>query len=227
MPLYNHPEFFTNRQLDLENKLILPTRQLYNQVSWQLKTLYQAIRDLLIDVHSTVATLARQVYDQPVPTLTAWYEQAAQAGSIYYAQTEAVLMPVYHDWQIKLSAGTEKTGQYLQALWDNPKQVATTTLEPVTQYVVTAAGQSAQYLQQLLDDPELFVANALAPLSNYLSVFSEAAQATLLSSYYALAELSSQLIGQPSATLQAVYHNTLSALLEVYFEVISSLLVMA
>ncbi|MEI6069279.1 MAG: hypothetical protein WCP96_18240 [Methylococcaceae bacterium] len=44
------------------------------------------------------------------------------------------------------------------------------------------------------------------------------------SSYYVLAELFSLLMRQPSVTLQDLYHNTLSALLEAYFDIISSLL---
>ena len=67
---------------------------------------------------------------------------------------------------------------------------------------------------------------ALAPITGYLSSLSENVEAILVSSYYALADLFSLLMAQPSATFQALYRNALSALLDVYFEVISSLLVM-
>lgn len=227
MSPFNPPDFFAYRQLDLENKLILPTTQLYKQVSFQLNTLYQAIRNTLIDAHGVVASAAKQVYDQPLPTLSAWYEQAAQTGGVFYAETQAVLMPIYQEWRGKISMGTEKAGQYLQAFWDNPEQVTVETMAPVAQYVTTAAAQSGQQWQQFLENPEQFMAAALAPISNNLSSFTDATEAALISSYYALAELSDLLMAQPSATVQALYHNTLSALLDIYFELVSSLLVMA
>jgi len=37
--MFNQPDFFTIRQLDLENKLVLPTTKLYSQVSFQLNAL--------------------------------------------------------------------------------------------------------------------------------------------------------------------------------------------
>ncbi|TAN65940.1 MAG: hypothetical protein EPN17_15410 [Methylobacter sp.] len=225
--MFNQPDFFTIRQLDLENKLILPTTQLYGQVSFQLNALYQDIRSVLIDAHSVVAAAAKQVYAHPVETLTAWYDQAAYTGGALYAQVQTAVLPVYRDWQVQVNTGKEATGRYLQAFWDNPEQVAAATFEPVTQYVTSVATQSGQYWQMFIDNPEQFTASALSPVSSYLASLSEDAEAVLISSYYALADLFSVLMAQPSATLQALYRNTLSALLDVYFDVISSLLVMA
>ena len=75
-------------------------------------------------------------------------------------------------------------------------------------------------------NPEQFMVTALAPVTAYLSSLTHDAEAVLLSSYYVLADLFSLLMSQPSATLQALYRNTLSALLDFYFDVISSLLTM-
>ena len=227
MPLFNHPDFFTHRELDLENKLVLPTAKLYNQAVFQLNALYQDIRSVLIDAHSVTAATAKQVYTYPVETLTAWYDQAAQTGAVLYAQAQATVLPVYQGWQVKLNVGREKAGQYLQAFWDNPEQAAATAFEPVSRYAAGAVEKSTQYWQAFSDNPEQFMASALAPVSNYLVSLSEEAEALLLGSYYALVDLSGLLMAQPSATLQALYRNSLSALLDVYFDVISSLLVIA
>lgn len=227
MPIFNQPDFFTIRQLDLENKLVLPTTQLYGQVSFQLKALYHDIRSVLTEAHSVVASAAKQVYEHPVETLTAWYDQAAYTGGTLYAQVQAVVLPIYQDWQVQMNAGKEKSGQYLQAFWDSPEQVTLSTFEPVTRYVTTVAEQSGRYWQMFLDNPEQFMTTALGPVTGYLASLSEDAEAVLISSYYALADLFSLLMAQPSATLQALYRNTLSALLDVYFDVISSLLVIA
>ena len=96
----------------------------------------------------------------------------------------------------------------------------------MTRYVCDVTEQSERYWQLFMDSPEQFMMEAHAPITGYLSSLGENAEAVLISSYYALADLFSLLIAQPSATFQALYRNTLSALLDVYFEVISSLLVM-
>ncbi len=225
--MFNQPDFFTTRQIDLENKLILPTAQLYNQVSFKVNALYQAIHNNLIDVHSRVATAAKQVYEHPVETLTALYEQTAYAGNTLYVEVQASALPVYQNWQVKVNSGKEATGQYLQAFWDNPDQVALATIEPLTRYVTAVGVQSERYWQLLLDNPEQLLTSALAPATGYLASLTQETEAVLISSYYVLAELFSLLMKQPSVTLQALYHNTLSALLEAYFDIISSLLAIA
>ena len=223
----DQPDFFTIRQLDLENKLILPTTKLYSQVSFQFNALYQDIRSALIDTHNVVATAAKQVYEHPVETLTAWYEQTTHTGIALYAQVQNSVLPVYQNWQVKVTTGRGKTVQFVQAFWDNPEQVTLATFEPVTRYAAVVTEQSEQYWQMFLDNPEQFMATALAPVSNYLASLSENAEAVLISNYYVLADLFSLLMAQPSTTLQTLYRNALSALLDVYFDAVSSLLAVA
>ncbi len=225
--MFNQPDFFTIRQLDLENKLISPTIKLYGQVGFKLNALYQDIHNVLIDFHGKVAIAGKQLYDHPVETLTVWYQQTAYAGNALYAQVQTSVLPVYQDWQVKVNAGKDATSQYLQAFWDNPDQVALATIEPVTRYLAAISVQSEHYWQLLLDNPEQLMASALAPVTGYLTTLTQDAEAILISSYYFLAELFRLLMTQPSVTLQALYNNTLSALLEAYFDIISSLLVMA
>jgi len=225
--MLNQPDFLTFRQLDLETKLILPTQKLLTQISFQLNSLYQDIRNALIDAHSFVAAAAKQVYEQPIPTLTVWYEQSVDSGKVLYAQIQGTVSPIYQDWQVKLSVGKERAGHYLQAFWDNPEQVTVATFEPITRYMVDVADQSGRYWQAFSEDPELFAISAFAPITEYLSSLSDEAEAVLISSYYGLADFLSLLMAQPSATFQALYRNTLSSLLDVYFELVSSLLVMA
>lgn len=225
--MLKQPDFLTFRQLDLENKLILPTQKLFSQVSFQLNSLYQDIRSALVDAHHFVATAAKQVYEQPLPTLTAWYEQAASGSRILYAQTQSTVLPIYQDWQVKLEAGKEQAGQYWQAFWENPEQVTVAAFEPLTRYVAGVADQSGRYWQAFMEDPEAFMTTAFAPITAYLSAFSDEAEAVLTGSYYALADFFSLLMAQPSATVQALYRNTLSSLLDIYFDLVSSLLVLA
>lgn len=224
--MFNDPDFFTLRQLDIENKIILPTTELVSQVNFQLKALYQDIRSVLLDAHQVVAITAKRIYDHPVETMTAWYEQGANAATVLYAQAQTVVKPVYQNWQVQVNTSKENTTQYLRAFLDNPEQVTVATLEPVTRYVTAVTEKSGEYWQMFIANPEQFMVTALAPVTAYLSTLTHDAEAVLLSSYYALADLSSLLLAQPSLTVQVLYHNTLSALLDVYFDIISSLLVM-
>jgi hypothetical protein len=225
--MFNQPDFYTISQLDVKNKLILPSTELYRQISFKVNALYQDIHNSLINAHSVVATASKQVYEHPFETLTAWYEQTAYAGNTLYAQVQASVLPVYQDWQVKVSAGKQATGQYLQAFWENPEQVTLVTIEPLTRYVAAIGVQSERYWQLLLDNPEQLLASVLAPVTGYLASLTQETEAVLISGYYVLAELFSLLMKQPSVTLQALYHNTLSALLEAYFDIISSLLAIA
>lgn len=224
MSFFNQPDFFTVRELDVENKLILPTKALYNQVSFQFHALYQDISSALSNAYDFVAIHTRQLYIHPTKTLSVWYDQAAAMSTTYYTQAQAAVSPVYQNWQVQLDASKEAITENFQAFWNNPEQVTVETFQPVMQFVTTATEQSSQYLKLLLDNPEQFMASAFAPVTHYLSSLSEDAEAMLISSYYALADLFKLMLEQPSATLESLYHNTLSSLLDVYFDIISSLL---
>jgi hypothetical protein len=225
MSFFNQPDFFTIRELDVENKLILPTKTLYNQTTFQLNSLYQDISSALINAHDIVAIHTKQLYLNPTKTLSVWYDQATAMSTAYYTQAQAVVLPVYENWQAKLNTSKEKVIQNFQVFWDNPEQVTVATFQLLTQYVTNATEQSSQYLKLFMDNPEQFLSSAFAPVTYYLSSLSDDAEAILISSYYALADLSKLLLEQPSATIQSIYHNALSALLDTYFDIISSLLV--
>lgn len=226
MSLFNQPDFFMAQPLDLENKLIIPTVKLHTQASLQLNTLYENIRNLLIEAHTYVATLAKQVYAQPVETLAAWYGQAAYTATTLYADAQSYVLPIYQQWGTQFTIGKEQAGQFLQAFWRDPEQVTLAALAPLKAHVATATTYSEQYLQPLLDNPEQFLWDALAPINNYLNSFTESAESILIGTYYALLDLFKLLMAQPSETVRALYQNSLSALLDVYFDAISSLLTM-
>jgi len=90
------------------------------------------------------------------------------------------------------------------------------TIEPLTRYVPAVGVQSKRHWQLLLDNPEQLMASVLAPATGYLASLTQETEAVLISSYYVLAELFRLLMMQPSATLKALYQNTLSALLATY-----------
>jgi hypothetical protein len=196
MIFFDNQNFQFPQDLDLENKLFLPTSKLYAQLNVQLQTLYQDIRAALIDSHALLASSAKQLYEQPGPTLTAWYDQAAGHAAELHAQINEALLP-------KVQAS------YQQLVVD-----------------VADAGRETQlYLQNFMENPEAVAAAAIQPVTAYLAAATEATEAALVSGYYALGSLLGQLMKQPAETLEASIHYLLSELLELYFRAVSSLLI--
>jgi hypothetical protein len=196
MIFFDNQNFQFPQDLDLENKLFLPTSKLYAQLNIQMQTLYQDIRSALIDSHALLASSAEQLYEQPGPTLAAWYDQAASRAAELHAQINEELLP-------------KAQASYQQLVVD-----------------VADAGRETQlYLQNFMENPEAAAAAAIQPVTAYLAAASEAAEAALVSGYYALGSLLSQLMKQPAETLEASIHYLLSELLELYFQAVSSLLI--
>jgi hypothetical protein len=280
MPIFNESDLYNVRQLDIENKLILPTTRLYDRISFKFNSLYQDVHNALmnaygsaatnarqiyehpletvtvwyqhsanigtdfyehinlqchtlyrnisnvaVDTHSSVAALAKQIYEHPSETAAAWYEQAGNKSAALYAQVQAEVQPVYQQWLVNISSVKDKTVQDLQAFLNNPEQKALAVLEPVTRNAAVATEQAERYMQLFLNNPEQFLVSAVTPVANYLSLQTESAKITMFNTYYALVDMFSLLASQPSATLHTLYNKTLSSLLDVYYDVISSLLV--
>lgn len=227
MLIINEQDFLSIQQLDLENKLFSPTAKLFGQVRFQVNTLYQDIQNNVIEAHSAVASSAKQVYDQPLPTIAAWYEQAKNSGAALLNEAQTNVLPVYQEMLAKWSNGKAHALQHFHNFWENPEQTTLTALEPAIRHAAAASAQAGQTIRLFLDNPEQFTAAALAPVTSYLTSFTENSKVVLINTYYALTDLFNLLASQPLATFQATYHNTLAALLDVYFNVISSFLAMA
>lgn len=258
MPNFNQSDFFTIRQLDLENKLFLPSAKLYDQVNLQLTAAYEDFRfqinNLYLDIckalSETQSTLtstaldiyerptetfsgwyaqatntAVQAYERPIEALSVWYDQATSSGVDLYAKAQTTALSTYQNWQVQLVSCKDKTGQYLQTFWENPQQVALSKLEPVTHYLNTSAEQSQLYVQNVMDNLEQLPTAIIAQVIHHISAMGDSTEAFIISSFYTLADFARILADQPSATLHVLYNNTLANLLDVYFNIISSLLV--
>lgn len=282
MPILNESDLFTVRQLDIENKLILPTSRLYDRISFKFNALCQDIHNALINAYGSAAANARRIYEHPLETVTSWYQHAADKSAAFYDQVnlqmntlyrdvsntaaevqssvaaiakriyehpgetaaalyeqagnkstalyteiQAEVQPVYQHWQVNISTAKDKTVQSLQAFLDHPQEATLEVLKPVTSNAAAASEQAERYLQLFMDNPEQFLVSAVAPAANYLSLQTESAKTALINTYYALGDMFGLLASQPTAALHAMYTKALSALLDVYFDVISSLLVTA
>ena len=144
MLIIDEQDFLSIQQLDLENKLFSPTAKLFGQVRFQVNELYRDIQNNLIEAHSAVASSAKQVYDQPLPTLTAWYEQAKNSGTALLNETQTHVLPVYQDMLAKWSTGKAHALQHVRNFWEHPEQTTLTALEPVIRHAAAASAQAGQ-----------------------------------------------------------------------------------
>lgn len=202
--------------------------RLYNRLSAELQDWYGDLGRTAVDVHASVATAAHELYQHPAAAMTAWYQHAGDKGGALMTKAQAELQPIYQQWQTTLNVGKAKADRavdYLQNAWEHPQQTALSALEPVTRSAASAAAQAEHYLQLFLASPSEFTASMLAPLSAYIKTESASAKAALIDSYHTLVDMASLIAAQPGLTLHALYNKTLSALLNVYYDVVSSLLV--
>ncbi|PKM11520.1 MAG: hypothetical protein CVV13_08820 [Gammaproteobacteria bacterium HGW-Gammaproteobacteria-3] len=205
MAIFNNSDFLALKPLDLENKLFLPTSQLYTQTVSRLNSLYLDIKQALIDFHSALATQAQDLYQHPVETTSAWYGQAVDYGANVYASISGQWLPkaeaAYQQSMIEVSELGQQFGQFWQTFYDNPEAVTISLIAPVSTHFTNMIDASGSYISSTIAVSEAY----------------------LKSLYSALTELFNLLLEQPELTLNALYQNTLSALLEIYFGLVSSL----
>ncbi|NOS74626.1 MAG: hypothetical protein HOP36_08845 [Methyloglobulus sp.] len=226
MALSNRLDDLNLRQLDLENKLVLPTAKLVAQVKAQLNDGYQGMLNSLADANSFVATSAQQLYAHPAATTADWYGQIRNVSTNLVVQAQGDVLPIYQNWEAQISTGKARTIQAFQAFWDNPQQATLETFAPTTQLAAKAYGILERDLQFLLDNPGQYLVATFSPATAYLASVAGSAKIMLTASYATLADALALIKDQPSVAFKALYHNTLSALLDGYSDAVSSLLVM-
>ncbi|MBU2570026.1 MAG: hypothetical protein KJ725_08305 [Gammaproteobacteria bacterium] len=197
MSIFKKPDFFDFKPLDLEHKVFLPTRELYSSLSLQVSELYRQIKTVLLDWHAEVAVTAKQIYAHPVETGSQWYAQAVDYGAQMYAQVNEVYFP-------------KVESMYEQTVVD-----------------ATQLGlQAGEFWQAFYDHPQATVAALIEPVTNYTNQAVDVVEVYFVSVYSAIVDLFNLMLEQPTETLEAVYQNALAGLLDIYFQLISSLLAM-
>lgn len=181
--------------LDLESKVYIPTQQLIGQWQSDLAALYLTIRQNLVEAHHAVAALGKEVYDNPLKTLSDWYNQTVTACVDLYAELfEQVLPQAEQSYDHVLAVASnyaEKTKDSLNYLIENPQQVSADAIEAMTESL-SAAGEASTELFEALQEKS--------------------------------AEIVTLLTEHPLQTLESAAMESLSALLDVYFELVSALL---
>ncbi len=188
-------DFLNRQQLDLDSKLIQPSQQVVAQLNAQIRALYIDIREQLLAFPADIAAAAKQVYEQPLPTMSVWYDQAVKSSQEFYALFQNEMVPS-----------------------------VTVTYQQVVADVTDAGLQAIQYGNTFWQDPEAQVTALYEQLSTLLNSGLNVTEATLANLYDAMGDLLGLLLEQPGNTVQALYYNTMSALLDLYFSIVTTLL---
>lgn len=202
MSIFDNPDFLSIQPLDFENKLYQPTALLYEYLKQQATTAYQGTRGVVIDVHNAISHEAQLVYEHPVDTFSSWYQLAIEHGTATYQE----ILPKIGTYYLNVESHLTDLGAQSKAFWTafhaNPEAVAVSLIEPL--------------LKQ---------SGALMTRSQHsANVLAEQIETYLLSVYSNLTQVFDLLLQQPVNTINAVFQNSLAALLDMYAQTISSLL---
>ncbi|RLA18087.1 MAG: hypothetical protein DRQ62_14185 [Gammaproteobacteria bacterium] len=186
--------------LDYQAKIITPTQQLFDQISEQANALLVQAKESALELHAKVSETGLELYEHPVETATRWQAEATEKGNQLYATFNDNILPAvkadYDQLIVTLVDYGLQSRQSFQVFLDNPEQI---TVE-----AFTALNQSlSTYIDKTLDVSSLI----LNDLSNKAG------------------EIISLLIEQPMETMEAFYYQSLTNLLNSYFDIVSSALV--
>jgi len=217
MTLPINQDFLNIKQLDIESKLIEPTSRLVAQLNAQLSSLYVETEAKLRDLHTEIATLSKQAYEQPVETFTALYDQSIEeCNEVYVLFREDVLPKAEIACQqlaAKISDVGDKTLAFGQALLDDPQTTVAKSVDKISVSFNTG-----------LDASQAIIDTINVQLATWSSMALQITEENALSLYYAAGAILKLLLEQPWETVQALFYNTLSSLLDVYFQAVSSLI---
>lgn len=186
--------------LDYQEKIIAPTKQLITQLSKQANELLAQAKESALELHDKIAEVGLEFYEHPVETATRWQAEATEKSNELYATFNDNILPAvkadYDQLIVTLVDYGLQSRQSLQVFLDNPEQI---TVE-----AFTALNQSLS----------TYIDNALNVSSLVLNDLSSKAD-----------EIISLLIEQPIETMETLYYQTLTNLLNSYFDIVSSALV--
>lgn len=217
MTLSINQDFLNIKQLDIESKLIEPTSRLVGQLNAQLSSLYVETESKLRELHIEIAALSKQAYEQPVETFTALYDQSIEECNEVYVLFREEVLPkaevVCQQIAAKVSDAGDKTLAFGQALLDDPQATIASSVDKISVSFNTG-----------LDASQAIIDTISAQLTAWSSMAMQVTEENALSLYYAAGEILKLLLEQPWETVQALFYNTLSSLLDVYFQAVSSLI---
>lgn len=202
-------------QFDLENKLFLPSKQLYGALETKISALYQAIREILIEFHNTIAVYAQQLYEYPTETMTAWYGQTASKSielsttinneiipelNMFYESNMQKMQATNQEWSGYIRASAIKTSDFCVAFYENPLEMSEKTYDYFLEAVGQLSTMGGEWVQQFKVAVIAIYQSSLAALDLFFDA--------------------------PLATAEAMYYQAVSGILNLYYALVANALEM-
>jgi len=184
---------------DFATKVSLPSKQLYSEVGSSLAEIWGDTKSAASDVHQKIAEVSVEFYDAPLVTASRWKEELTVKSNDMYTVVNSEIIPkIQSDYQnlaSDLATYGMRTQESLQVFIDNPTQITAESFNQVSQALQVYFKQFSQVSSEWLNE-----------------LGSQSGQIVNL------------LLEQPMSTLEAVYYDSLSVLLNSYFVLVSSML---
>lgn len=177
--------------LDLENKLFIPSKQLLAKVNNDLSELYDETRQALIDAHSFIATEGIKLYEQPAETASLWYGQSGAFISDVSTQVKTQAQAGYQTIDAGFLQFNVAVSEGFNTLISNPGQVTAEMIASIQNTVTNSINLGSDLAGQL--------------------------QASA-------GKIIDLLIASPMQTLETAFYDSLAAMLNGYFALVSSAL---
>lgn len=200
-------------QFDLENKLYLPSKQLYGALETKISALYQAIREVLIDFHNTIAVYGQQLYDHPTETMSAWYGQAVSKSTqlsttinheiipelnMFYESSMQKMQATNQEWSGYIRDSAIKTSDFCVEFYENPLEMTEKTYDYFLEFSGQLSAVGGEWYQQFKVAVTSIYQSSLAAIDLFFDA--------------------------PQATAEAMYFQVVSGILDLYYALVSSAL---
>lgn len=212
MPLPNQ-DLSSQFSLDIDSKVILPSKQLIATLELKLSSIYQAIRETIVELNNSITAMGQEFYDRPLETVASWYDQAVtksvdMSNAInnevipelngFYQSSLQTVQEINQEWSNYINDSALKVSEYLLAIYENPKEMSEKSYE----YLAETASQ------------------VTAMASEVYAQFVQAVTAIYQSSKTAI----NLFLDAPQASAESMYLQVASWFLELYSSLISSVL---
>ena len=185
--------------IDYENKIVIPTQQLYQSLSVQTNQLFEQIKNTAIELHEQVAQAGLELYNHPSETAIRWQAQVSTKADEAYATFNSEILPTvtanYHQLINNAADLNSRAQDALQFFINNPEKV---TME--------AFSSLSQAITLIMDKSMNVSADMLSTLSTQAD------------------KIISLLLEQPIETMESIYYDSLTALLNGYYNTITAIL---
>jgi len=198
-------------QFDLETKLFQPTKLLLQVIETKLSLLYQIVREALIQAHETVAKLGLQLYEQPMDTIAAWFNQAVAKSEALATIINTEIIPSLN---LLYQSNLRNIKNYSEK-WSNKIQ--------------QSAIEANEFWVKFYDDPlavsEKIYDNVATSLTQYSTVsleWLEQFKSAIISIYQSSLLTLNIFLDAPQATLENLYIQFMAGILNLYYSLISN-----